>query len=182
MGCGEDEARPYKRAPRQTGRNIPVAPVVHVSDSARAAGFPTSSKENLPQPRETHPMYLDPNYTPEKEARRLLNKMPRVYTITPRNDPPKTADQLAGYVKNGGIVGSNFYHFYNQLSLKQQAEYVKKYRKQLHRSRRKKTRGGRRSRRRRGGRRRKTRHRPAKRRARTRRQHRRKRGSRIQRR
>lgn len=179
MGCGEDEARPYKRAPRQTGRNIPVAPVVHVSDSARAAGFPTSSKENLPQPRETHPVYLDPNYTPEKEARRLLNKMPRVYTITPRNDPPKTADQLAGYVKNGGIVGSNFYHFYNQLSLKQQAEYVKKYRNLLHRS--KKTRGGRRSRRRRGVRRRKTRHRPAKRRARTKRQHRKKRRSRRRR-
>ena len=180
MGCGEDEARPYKRAPRQTGRNIPVAPVVHVSDSARAAGFPTSSKENLPQPRETHPVYLDPNYTPEKEARRLLNKMPRVYTITPRNDPPKTAEDLARYVNAGGIDNrSDFYDSYKQLPRTQQFEYIKKYRKLLHRS--KKTRGGRRSRRRRGVRRRRTRHRPAKRRTRNKRQRRKKRRSRRRR-
>jgi len=115
----------------------------------------------------------------DREKKRLLSSMPRAYAATPTNDPPKTADQLAGYVKSGGIVGSNFYHFYKQLSLKQQAEYVKKYRKLLHRS--KKTRGGRRSRRRRGVRRRKTRHRPAKRRTRNKRQRRKKRRSRRRR-
>lgn len=169
MGCGEDEARPYKRAPRQTGRNIPVAPVIRGPRiTRRAAGLPTFPR--VPT--------RDPRYTTDAEAKRLLSSMPRAYAATPTNDPPKTADQLARYVNAGGIK-SNFNHFYKQLSLEQQAEYIKKYGRRLHGS--KKTRGGRRSRRRRGVRRRKTRHRPAKRRTRNKRQRRKKRRSRRRR-
>ena len=170
IGCGEDEARPHEKAPLRTSPDIPVAPVIQGSGTtSRAAGLPTFPR--VPT--------RDPRYTTDAEAKRLLGQMPRVDHVRPTSDPPKTADQLARYVKNGGIDKSNFFHYYSQLSTGQQAEYVKKYRNLLHRS--KKTRGGRRSRKRRGVRRRKTRHRPAKRRARTKRQHRKKRRSRRRR-